>query len=321
MSFLSPASPDQLTEILDATYPLWGEGLDRAGYGKYNEAQRRTAWGARHLERLVLTDGRRWLSTAKRYDLRARLDGAEVRMLGIGAVFTPRGLRGKGHAGELIRRMLDQAAGEGFELALLFSEISPRYYEELGFASVPLTQVTLDVERRPGPPGIPIRSGEARDLPAVAEMNRAQTNAFRFAMSRDPEYIAYAIAKKRLLAASGPPHRRNVEFFVVEEGGRAAAYVILFEVGEYWMVTECGDRDPSGARVGAMLQALLADSGRRRPVMIRAWLPATFLPPQVRVDAREIPPLTMMVRRLRGDGALRPPVLADEVAWWHADAF
>jgi GNAT superfamily N-acetyltransferase len=316
--FLSPASPAQLAEILDATFPIWGEGLDRASYGRYNAAQRRTSWGTRHLERLVLSDGRAWLSTAKRYELRARLDAREVRVLGIGAVFTPPALRRRGHAADLLRRMLDQAEGEGFSLALLFSEIGVGYYESLGFEPIPITQLRLDVLHAGRPLAIPIRSGESRDYQAIAEMNAQQAEGYRLTLLRDPDYISFAVAKKRLLAASGPPGRRRVEFFVVEEGGRAAAYVVLLEVGDYWMVTECGDRDPSGARVGAMLQTLMALGARPT---IRAWLPPGFLPPQARILVREVPALTMMIRAIGRSARLDPPLAAGEFAWWHADAF
>src|SRR5450759_4348980 len=83
------ATGDLLEEILDETYPMWGEGLERAAYSKYNQAQLATPWGATHLRRVALMDEGRLLATAKRYDLTARVDGQVVRMLGLGAVFTP----------------------------------------------------------------------------------------------------------------------------------------------------------------------------------------------------------------------------------------
>ena len=33
-------------------------------------------------------------------------------------------------------------------------------------------------------------------------------------------------------------------------------YVVISVVGETWTIEDCGDRDASGARVGALLQAL-----------------------------------------------------------------
>jgi len=319
VAFIAAASPGQLTEILDETFPLWGEGLTRSGYERYNQAQLRTSWGSRHLQRLVLVDGRQWMSSAKRYDLAGRLDGHDVRILGIGAVFTPKAARRRGHAADLVRRMLDQAEGEGFDLALLFSEIGTAYYASLGFIPVPLTQSRLTVDPLRGPAAIPMRSGDAGDIRAVCEINAFQSAPFRFTVARQPEYVAFAVAKKRLLAAAGTPGHRKVEFLVVEEGGRAAAYLVLLEVGQFWMVTECGDRDPSGARVGAMLQTIVADPARR-PVQIRGWLPPGFLPPQLRVASREVPSLVMMVRPLRGT-RIDPPLADGDIAWWHADAF
>jgi hypothetical protein len=167
-----------------------------------------------------------------------------------------------------------------------------------------------------------MRSGESRDLDSICELNRRQVEDFRFSTARDAEYVAYTIAKKRLLAASGAPGRRKVEFLAVEEGGRASAYLVLLQSGEYWMITECGDRDPSGARVGAMLQSLQAARGPEEPaVRLRAWLPPRFVPPQVTIVSREVPPLVMMLRPIGHGARLASPFTERDVAYWHADAF
>jgi hypothetical protein len=55
---------------------------------------------------------------------------------------------------------------------------------------------------------------------------------------------------------------RQLHFFIAEEGITAAAYVVISIVGRTWTIEECGNRDPSGARVGAILQPLIA----REPV-------------------------------------------------------
>jgi hypothetical protein len=47
-----------------------------------------------------------------------------------------------------------------------------------------------------------------------------------------------------------------------------------------------GDRDPSGARVGAILQALIAREPVQHRPTIRAWLPHGFVAPQVTRDCR-----------------------------------
>jgi predicted N-acetyltransferase YhbS len=317
-----PATGELLERILDDTFALWAEGLDRAGYGRYNRAQLGTPWGSTHLRRVALVDKGRLLATAKRYELSGRADGQPVKMIGLGAVFTPEAERGHGHASTLLRQVLDDAAADGFGLALLFSDIDPHYYERLGFCRLPVNQVALSV--RPGPrlgtPMIPLRSGDFGDLAALAEMNATQDAGYRFSLTRDAEYIRHAIAKKRLLAACGRPGHRTVEFLVVEEGGRAAAYAVLFEVGEFAMITECGDRDPSGSRIGALLQAVLARDPSRR-LRLRAWWPSNFLPPQVDIVAHEVAPVTMMMRPLGSSVWPHPSLAVSDIRWWHADAF
>jgi predicted N-acetyltransferase YhbS len=317
-----PATGELLERILDETFPIWGEGLDRNGYGRYNRAQLGTPWGSTRLRRVALVDRGRLLATAKRYELSGRLDGHPVKVLGLGAVFTPESERGHGHAASLLRRMLDDAAGGGFGLALLFSEIEPHYYERLGFRRLPVNQVALSVRpgTRKGTPMIPMRSGDTGDLASLVEMNAAQSAGYRFALARDADHIRQAITKKRLLAACGRPGHRSVEFLVVEEGGRAAAYAVLFEVGEFVMVSESGDRDPAGGRVGALLQAVLARDPARR-LQIRAWWPPDFRPPQVDIVAHEVAPVTMMVRPLGRSVWPDPPLEVSGIRWWHADGF
>jgi predicted N-acetyltransferase YhbS len=316
------ATENLLERILDDTFPVWGERLDRAGYARYNRAQFATAWGASHLRRVALVDDGRLVATAKRYDLSGRLDGQAVRILGLGAVFTPAAERGHGHAATLLRRLMDDAAAEGFGLALLFSDIERRYYEHLGFRQLPVNQVALSVRpgTRMGTPMIPLRTGDFGDLAALVEMNAAQSAGYRFSLTRDAEYIRHAIARKRLLAACGRPGDRTVEFLVVEEGGRAAAYAVLFEVGEFAMICECGDRDPSGSRVGALLQAVIARDPSR-PLRLRAWWPPDFRPPQVDIAAHEAAPVAMMMRPLGSSVWRDPPLEIADIRWWHGDAF
>jgi len=54
---------------------------------------------------------------------------------------------------------------------------------------------------------------------------------------------------------------------------RAAADVILALIGDTWTLEECGDPHPSGAAVGAHLQASIAREPSERRPTIRGWLP------------------------------------------------
>ncbi len=319
---LVPAAGALLEEILDATYPLWNEGLTRGNYARFNRAQLKTGWGAAHLQRVALVSpAGRLLSTAKRYDLRARLDGRPVRVLGIGAVFTPVSLRHRGLAGDLLERLLETGRQESFDLALLFSAIGTDYYERFGFQTVPVQQVAVELQRKRGSPAMLVRSGTDADVRFLAEMHEARSAAsgWRFVLERDADFIRFAIARKRMLAGFGPPGLRHLEFFVVDEAERPAAYAVLLRSEGGRMLSECGDRDPTGARVGALLEALFARTPSEMPPVIRAWLPPGFRPPQLEVRAVEHPGVVMMLRPLRPGVQIRPPLTAADVAYWLGD--
>ena len=313
-----------LEEIIDATFPIWNEGLTRDGYARWNAAQMRTAWGKDHLHRFALLDDRgRWVASAKRYLWPMRLDGVDGTMCGFGAVFTRPEERGRGYAGVIINQLIDRAREEGAVVAGLFSEIGDVFYQRLGFVTVPLDEVDLQVAHKAGAPAMLVRSGEERDLPALAAMHATRSSGVRFALRRDPPVINYGLSKKRLLAGfghgAGPGAERQTEFFVAEEGSSAVAYVVLTVNAGGWTLEEAGDRDPAGARLGAILQVLVAREPSRPAPLIRAWWPPALpAPPQVRlvnrIPARDI----FMLRPIAKVGI---PTRSEEVFYWRSDYF
>ena len=317
---LVPAAGPLLDSIFDNTFPLWNEGLTREAYGQWNQAQLKTSWGRRHLQRFaLLDDDGSLLASAKRYRIDIRLDGRDGWMAGIGAVFTPPACRGRGHATRLIDMLSERERANGALLVSLFSEIGPAFYERLGFRTVPVDEVTVTVKRQDGAPAMLVRAGEERDLGKLAALHATRAAAARFALRRDPSLFAYALTKKRLLAGLGRPGLRQMEFFVAEEGASAVAYVVLSENANGWTLEEAGDRDPAGARLGAMLQVLLAREPAHRTPLIRAWWPRSMpVPPQLELTDRSTARDLFMVRPL-ADVAM--PVTADDVFYWRSDYF
>jgi len=317
---LSLAEGDLLEHILDGTYPLWNEGLTRAAYGRWNDAQMRTPWGLAHLHRFALVDDSgRLLSSAKRYRYDARLDGQDGWMCGLGAVFTPPEHRGHGYAGELIRQLLDHERAAGAVVATLFSEIGEAYYRRFGFEAVPLEDVRIELIPKGGTPAMLVRAGADRDLPDIAAMHASRSASSRLTLRRDTAQIQYALSKMRLFSGLAPAGHRQTEFFVAEEGSSAVAYVVIGVTGEEWTIEEAGDRDPAGARLGAMLQVLVAREPSRPAPVIHAWWPAGFpVPPQVRITERAAAKDVFMVRPFVHIGA---PLCSDDVFYWRSDYF
>jgi GNAT superfamily N-acetyltransferase len=314
------ASSDLRARIADLTYPAWNEGLTRAAYGRWNEGQLKTAWGRDRLQRVALLgESGEIRASAKRYRFDVRVDGRDMVMTGIGAVFTPPALRGRGYASTLIREVLDRERADGVRLAGLFSEIGLAFYERLGFRAVPFDEVTVRVRVKGGAPAMLVRAGDESDLPAIAAMHDVRSAGARFALRRSPALVQYAIAKKRMLAGLGPTGLRQVEFFVAEEGASAVAYVVLSVNRNGWTLEEAGDRDPAAARLGAMLQVLVAREPSHRLPLIRTWWPRAFaVPPQIELVDRSDPQDLFMLRPLDD---IDPPVEAKDVFYWRSDAF
>jgi predicted N-acetyltransferase YhbS len=321
MTELVPATGPYLEQILRESFDIWGDGLGPGQYAAFWEAQLRTSWGRTHLDRVALVENGGVTSSAKRYDLSARLDGRIRRIIGVGALFTSPARRGRGGAKRLLDLILDRAVAEGYEFALLFSEIDPAFYEDFDFVPVPLVETRLLLVRHSGAPAMLVRAGDDRDLPAIAEMSATRSAAARFALDRSEDWIKYGVAKRRLLAGLGPAGLREVEFLVAEEGHHAVAYIVTtIERGQWW-IEDAGDRDPSGARLGAMLQVMLARTPHLDPPPIRGWLPASFRPPQVSTVAATPTNDVLMIRPLQDRTLPLPPLDAADVAYCRLDYF
>lgn len=325
---LIAATGQVLDQILDDSWPQWNDGLTRQAYGRYNEAQLRTPWGASHLARVALVDSGRLLASAKRYRFSVQLDGRQISALGIGAVFTPPSQRGRGHAARLVEQLCAEARVDGCGLAMLFSEIGSSYYERLGFRIVPHATSDVTITAKGGAPAVLVRAGEQRDAASVAETHVRRVAQYRFGLLADADQVNYAVAKKRLLAGFDTSGRRTVEYFVTEEGYQAVAYVLIQvtrpqQTGEpeSWSLSSCGDRDPSGARIGAMLQVLLARHPGERPPIVRAWWPDGLRPPQLAIARRGPAAEIMMIRPLTTDVRVEPWLEEADTIYWNGDAF
>jgi hypothetical protein len=318
-----PAEGAILQRIVASTPLVSYDGLSREAFVKFDAAQAKTAWALRHLRRFALVDGDDVLASAERYDLTGRLDEQRVTICGIGAVFSNAAHEdADGHAGALVERLLQDAARDRADLALLFRTGNTALPVPGGFELVPTIDVELTVAEssRPGAPMTLVRGGEDRDLGAIAAMGHVRAGQSRFHIERDVDLVKYAITRKRLLAGLGSAGVRQLEFVIAEEGITAAAYIVISVVGETWTIEECGDRDPSGARVGALLQALIArEPVESRPV-IRGWLPAGFVPPQVTI-ASASPSSEVLLAHVLSSRVSRLPVSSADVLYWRSDFF
>jgi Acetyltransferase (GNAT) domain len=317
------AADDAILErILDTTYPTSHQGLSRSAFTKLDAAQRKTIWGLGHERRFALVEQGEVLASAQRYALNGTLDRRRVSICGIGAVCTDPSHGNEGHAEVLVERLIDEAKRDGADMAIVFVSTDPTPLVSDGFEVIPTTDVELTVAESPrhGAPMTMVRGGEDRDLAAIVAMGEARASPFRFHLERDVDFVKYTMTRKRLLAGLGSAGVRQFHFVIAEEGFTAAAYVVISSVGGSWTIEECGDRDASGARVGAILQALIArEPVERRPV-IHGSMPAGFVPPQVTIVSTKPTAEVILARRL-SPSVEQPRLSSEQVLYWRSDIF
>ncbi len=314
MSQVIPAVGGVLTDILGARHLRFPNGLSARADAQRHAAQRRTLWGSRWQQTYALMDGSTPLASAECYALQGVLDGRPVAVRGIGSVCGGP-LPTADSARTLIRALVDAADAP---VVVLFPSAALDDVVLEGFATLPTIETTIRVieATRYGAPMTSVRVGEDRDVQAIVAMGRARALPFRFHLDRDDDFVRYVITRQRLLCGLAPAHARELQFFVAEEGATAAAYVVISATDGHWVVEECGDRDPTGARVGALLQALIAREPQGPRPVIRAFLPVGFLPQQVAMvsTAGTDPPVRIAIR----DDSTSP-LAAGDVLYWHGD--
>jgi hypothetical protein len=286
----------------------------------FEAAQARTPWALRHRRRFAFMESGHALASAEQYDLLGTLDTQPVQVCGIAARPSRDGDAGGAAAvNALVEQLVQDAVRRGADMALLFAPTDAAPPAPDGFDVMPTTPVELTVTESPrhGAPMVLVRGGETRDLEAIAAMGRVRAGRVRFHLDRDADFIAHVITRSRLRAGLSAPGVRRLEFVIAEEGITAAAYIVMSVTSRTWVIEECGDRDDTGARVGALLQALIArEPAESRPI-IRGWLPPGFAPPQVAIAPAAAPPLVYW--RPLSSRVQDVPLSAADVLYWLDD--
>ncbi len=226
----------------------------------------RGAYGARYYRTIGFYDGDALCASCKRYERTIRVGTQRLRAFGLGAVFTPEPLRGRGYASAMIAMMLDAARGT-YDAAFLFSDIRPSFYEELGFRLEASRTITLRADTLVRS-RIEIARLEERDWTGVRRCFALQDRARDWSFARTP--LVWDWVRMRL--RHGSEHVRGAEAnFVVREHGAVRAYVLGMRVPEVdtYVVDEFGFADHRSAQqIPALLRGAAGDLRR-----IAGWLP------------------------------------------------
>ena len=318
MPTLAPVEGALLARVADALPAEARGGLSAAAFATFERALQKTSWAAEHRRRLAWLEGAVVLATAERTRVAARLDGRSIRIGAIGAPWADPAMDAPAHIAGLMAALIDAEREDGADLVLLAASPDRSWAVPDGFEPIPTADIDIRVveSTRYGAPMTLVRGGEDRDLAAIVAMGDVRARLSRFHLVRDADHVKYALTRRRLLAGLAPAGQREMRFLIAEEGITAAAYVVITATAGEWILEECGDRDASGARVGALLQATVAREPVEKRPQIRGWLPPGFAPRQLTLaPSQPSPPVLFGL----GLSAPLPRLNADQVLYWLSD--
>ena len=313
--------PDEVVAIDRLTFESWGGGLSLAQYLERERRLRACAY-SQGLRQWVLREGREILASCESYAVPfvvSSADGSRTKAglgHGIASVYVEERLRGRGYAGEMLRRIHDGLRKEGALCAYLMSEIGPSLYARLGYVARPLRLcrfAAVDPAREAPHPEDWTWLGEA-DVPARLQV------AFGAAVARPglsiettPAQIDWHLSRGRYYAeklARKPAVRVGAaagEAFVLwqPEYRRGALQVLTLWPGRtLWREGQRDPRSREAADLRNVLHAARAAATELGLSTVEIWetpRSATFLRGGARVEAKELPMLLPLAAGVRAE--------------------
>ena len=264
---LAELSTDEyVRDVLPHSETLWAKHRSFEEYVEEFRAAAHSAWGRRRFRTMGLRVDGKLVASCKRYArvLRSGPDHA-YEAVGIGAVFTPEQLRGRGYATALLGAFLDAERAAGTDLAYLFSDIRPAFYEHLGFVTLPSRTITLRADALPAE-RVQVTMLAEEDAAAVRRVFDAIEARRPFAFARTPLDWEW----QRLRAASR--ERTGQPIHLGARRGRAlAAYVLgrrIPEADAFVLDEYAFARDDDARAIAPLLRAAAGDLRK-----VQGWFP------------------------------------------------
>ena len=284
-------------DVLPLTAGLWAGPRDIATYVSQTLAIARSGYGRRHYRTVGLFDGTVTVSSFKRYERVVHDGPRRLHAIGIGAVYTPEEFRGRGYASVMLGLALDRAKADGCDVAYLFSDIQPQFYEPFGFRTLASRELSLRADTL-GKRRLEVVRLEESDWSGVRRCFELCSHLQPFGFTRTPLVWEWL----RLRMAQFSEHKNRQQTNLVARRGRGiAAYVLGVRAPERdaYLVDEYGFADAEAAAlIPALLRAAAGDLRR-----VTGWLPpmgARELLPRGSVRKRKT--ATLMAAPLTSDG-------------------
>jgi len=294
---------EQVRSVLVESHPIWGAGLSVPDYVGMWEEMGDLPWArAWYSWRALVDDEGRVLASLKLYRPELRLGDTTGRAAAIGAVFTPRAARRRGHAAALIRATLEEATARGDRASLLFTDIGTDYYRGFGFTPLPCEDAlgSLTGAAARAVRGVAFRSMTVDDLEMVADAQRVSSADRPIAVLRDRGHWEFLLLRAatffRRLDGSDIARR----FMIAMDGSRPIGYLVAVSGPGEWNLREAEAFDGDSATLARVLAAGAAEASAMQATTVWGWIPRAVWPlvPAWRLRAQP---------RLRAIPMIRPP--------------
>ena len=253
-------------EYFRGVQPIWGGGLSPDKFVAFQRRLADSREAGQRYQLFGLFEDDRLLSAMKAYDLRGSYAGAPLRLLGIGAVYTPPALRRRGHARRMLELVIAEHRSRGYDAAVLFSDIGGEYYERLGFRALDSEECLAEVDELPrGGAAHAAAPGDEASLMRV--FTQARTGGGELALARDGWVLSFQLRRLRELAWARGTSEPEWGIRIEQPSGEAGAMLRLSR--EAVDVLDAGWTDESLREpLLAALREFLLRSGRTR---LRLW--------------------------------------------------
>ncbi|MDQ2663230.1 MAG: GNAT family N-acetyltransferase [Candidatus Eremiobacteraeota bacterium] len=278
-------------DVLPKTIALWGGGRDFERYASDTARLAGMPYGRKYYRTLAIYDGDVLGASCKGYERTVRDGKHKMCAFGIGAVFTPEDLRGRGYASAMLGAVLDRARRDGFSAAFLFSDIHPEFYKTLGFVELPSRAMSIRADSLDGR-RIDITSLADADWTGVRRCFDSLDATREWGFERSPLVWDWIRERMTRIARQAPGESVRL----ITRCGRSVAYAFgrREPAHDALVLEEYGFADDAAREnVPSLLRSAAGDLRR-----IIGWLPPT--------GAREVLPRGSVSRRTDGIFMMAP---------------
>ena len=220
------------------------------------------------------------------FHVQVRIDGAVEPACAVGSVHTLAEFRGRGFAPRLLAFAEGQEQSVGKTFSLLYSDISPSYYERLGYRLCTAAQGWIhpsESKAKPAGSVILTQFQRADEMPALSDLYDRGHAQYPLSIARSADYW-------RFLLIQDPQD----EFYFVEAGGKRVGYVRLGIKPSAVALRDLSLVDEADEIRRGLYAAVIALAKGRGAERVGGWMPADAVSRELFHVADRVQELTMI---------------------------